>query len=148
MMALVTLADQCVKRGLLLRASQKLRRSRHRHRPGRDTVTRYLREPILVQATFGATSCDDQLKSVPSIHIRFFNSGSARGVDVAHLDRGDLGDAQASAKAKLKAALYLGPRAASSRRVTSSGLSTTGSLCALGTTARWRTISGLSSVVR
>src|SRR5262245_58484657 len=50
----------------LIESSQKIGRSHHRHRPGRDVFPAVLREPFdLVIARYAATSFFDQLNSVP-----------------------------------------------------------------------------------
>jgi hypothetical protein len=63
----------------LIESSQKIGRSHHRHRPGRDVFPAVLREPFdLVIARYAATSFFDQLNSVPPSHIRCRMTASLR----------------------------------------------------------------------
>jgi hypothetical protein len=55
----------------LIESSQKIGRSHHRHRPGRDIFSRLTAGTFgLVIARYAATSFFDQLNSVRSIHMR------------------------------------------------------------------------------
>src|ERR1700735_2956703 len=73
----MTVADQCVKRVLLSRASQSQGRSHQRQRPGRDVVFPLLAGMLFRYAGRLAAPLD-QLNSVPSIHIRCRTTASFR----------------------------------------------------------------------
>jgi hypothetical protein len=63
----------------LIESSQKIGRSHHRHRPGRDIFSRCTAGTLgLVIARYAATSFFDQLNSVRSIHIRCRMTASLR----------------------------------------------------------------------
>jgi hypothetical protein len=63
----------------LIESSQKIGRSHHRHRPGRDIFPAVLREPFdFLIARYATTSFFDQLNSVWSIHMRCRMTASLR----------------------------------------------------------------------
>src|SRR5258708_35265280 len=63
----------------LIESSQKIGRSHHRHRPGRDIFSRRAAGIFdLVMARYAATSFFDQLNSVRSIHMRCRMTASLR----------------------------------------------------------------------
>src|SRR6266516_7847049 len=67
---MTTLVDQCCKRSLSDESSQKIWRSHHRHRPGRDVFSRPCGISVIsFIASYAAAFFVDQLNSVPSIHI-------------------------------------------------------------------------------
>src|SRR4029434_7228456 len=62
-----------------IESSQKIGRSHHRHRPGRDIFSRCAAGTLdLVIARYAATSFLDQLNSVRSIHMRCIMTASLR----------------------------------------------------------------------
>src|SRR5271166_4040267 len=75
---MVTLAGQCVKRALPLRASQQSRRSRHRHVPAGTSFSALAETLAADQPACSAGSFADQQNSVPSIHIRWRMTASLR----------------------------------------------------------------------
>src|SRR5215212_10142939 len=85
-------------------------------------------------------------KAVPASLALLDPEQHAPGIDVADLERYDLGDAQARAIGALRAALYFGPGAASRKRATASGLKTTGILRGSATNVSGLVTAGRSTV--